>query len=88
MERCRAKRLFLIWAGKLNIGPERISLLMASTESPVGTIQMVGRALEVALHQVVEQTILADDDAIEFNPRCIRYGYAHAAGPQISPTIF
>ncbi len=62
-------------ATKCNINPDRLTLLVARTSSIAGTIQIVGRSIETALHKL---------HALGFNLKCIDRGSGNAPLPPVA----
>jgi methenyltetrahydromethanopterin cyclohydrolase len=59
-------------AGKCNVAPERLTLLAARTSSIAGTIQIVARSVETALHKL---------HVLKFDLSCVRGGWGVAPLP-------
>jgi methenyltetrahydromethanopterin cyclohydrolase len=62
-------------AAKCNISPDRLTLLVARTSSIAGTIQIVGRSIETALHKL---------HTLGFDLKCIDRGTGQAPLPPVA----
>lgn len=63
-------------AAKCGVAPERLTLLAARTASPAGTLQIVARSIETALHKL---------HALGFNLSTITAGIGVAPLPPVAP---
>jgi methenyltetrahydromethanopterin cyclohydrolase len=62
---------------RLNLAPERIRLLAARAANPAGMVQISARALETALHKLLE---------LKFDIRNVEAGCGHAPVPPVPPS--